>query len=104
MLWGEDNPRARQSDPITSHEAAELSETAWSRRFVLDLFHEYGAMADWQLCRKAGKKTHGTMLRRYSDERLRTARHELAERLIIRDTGRYIKSPRGRRSKVWALA
>ena len=74
QILPDDTARVRQSDPITSHEAADSNDTAASRTFVMLMAHEHGPMTDHQLEVRAGE-VHCF----WSPSRLRTARHELMQ-------------------------
>lgn len=109
-LFGEDftdTPRARRSDPITSHEAADSTQdkVAASRAFVLYLLRETGPVADHELV-AAAQDLYVRLpeVQKFSPSRLRTARHELAEEDKVIETGYYHLTESGRRAVVWEVA
>lgn len=97
-LFDDDSPRARRTDPLTSHEAADLNDTAGSRRAVLLILQAYGRpLADFEI-----EKIHDEAGGKYTGQRLRTARAELVERGVVADVGESI-TPHDRRCTTWAL-
>ena len=98
ILWDDDSPRVRKDDPITSHQAADVSDTAGSRRAVLLIMQAWRTpLADFQI-----EKIHDDAGGRYTGQRLRTARAELVERGLITHDG-VMLSPNGYRTQTWRL-
>jgi hypothetical protein len=99
MVWP-DAPNARRTDPETSHAAADSNDTAGSRlavRAVLEGTKK--PLADFQI-----HQAHRLYFRNpYTESRLRTARHELAEAGEVVADGT-TRTPTGRRSTTWRLA
>lgn len=93
-----DNPRARLSDPITSHEAADgtADQVKESQSAVYSLLASNGAQADFELI----KHLEG----QWSPSRVRTARHELVGLGVVEDSGHFKKTPSNFRAKVWQVA
>jgi hypothetical protein len=95
--------RARRSDPITSHEAAaafSVSQLRASQYEIFRLFSLFGACHDEQLLERA--RQHGV---RQSESGIRTRRHELVERGLLKDSGTTVTLPEsGRQSIVWMVA
>jgi hypothetical protein len=96
-------PRARATDPTTSHTAADTTENrvAASQYAVARILEDAGKpLTDTQIAIKA-RWDYGY---RFSDSRLRTARHELVESGHVKDVG--TTKPDGHRSHMilWALA
>jgi hypothetical protein len=93
-----DTARTRRNDPITSHEAADSTSRplADSQLFAWVMLATFGPLADHELIVKSSGK--------WSDSRLRTARHELTEAGTVIDTGIYRLTPSGRRAKVWQVS
>lgn len=94
---------ARSTDPLTSHEAADLSDTAASQLEVMRILeHASRPLSDGEIYRE---HLAAPVLNpwSFSDSRLRTARHELVEdgRVVEAGVGRTSK---GRRCKTWAVA
>lgn len=107
MLWDDDEPRARRTDPVTSHEAADStqSKAAASRDFVLYLLRDLGPMADHELVDAADLlNARLPETPRFSPSRLRTARHELTEAGKVTDLGIFRLTVSRRRAQVWGVA
>lgn len=96
--FGKDTARVRRSDPETSHEAADLSDTSNSIGAVLDTLRQYGPLADHEL--SALMESLGYF---YTPERVRTARCALEKVRKVEHTGDFRMTPRGRRTRVWAV-
>jgi hypothetical protein len=96
----DDSPRVRRSDPITSHEAADSNNLAESSAVVLALMRLNApmGMADWEIFHD-----HQLEGGKYTEQRLRTARHELVESGQIEDSGDTTVTMRGRKCTVWRL-
>lgn len=86
--------RSRTTDPETSRLAAEHVSGAESQRAVYAALAavDFG-LADFELERR--------LWGRFSPERIRTARHELAVQGRVRFTGVYHLTRSGRRAQVW---
>lgn len=78
-------PRARTSDPVTSHLAALGVEQDLRRKqeHVLSMFLTHGRMTDEDLA----KRYEATTLPQQSPSGLRTRRHELVLAGLVRDSG-----------------
>ena len=102
QLWPNDTARVRESDPPTSHEAADSNDTAGSRRYVMLMAHEYGPMTDHQLLIRA--QDPGSF---WSESRLRTARAELMQpehgSLLVWTAKRGPSATRPNGAQVWAI-
>lgn len=97
---GTGGPRARRTDPEESHLAADTSNLAESQDAVLE------ALA-------TGPRTDGDIVRhhydmslffggpKFSDSRLRTARHELVEAGLVENSGIPGSTPSGRKCATW---
>lgn len=97
------SPNVRSTDPLTSHEAADLSDTAASQLEVMRILaHADRPLSDGEIYRE---HLAAPVLNpwSFSDSRLRTARHELVVegRVVAAGEGRTSK---GRRCKTWAVA
>ncbi len=97
------SPNVRSTDPLTSHEAADLSDTAASQLEVMRILeHADRPLSDGEIYRE---HLAAPVLNpwSFSDSRLRTARHELEleGRVVAAGEGRTSK---GRRCKTWAVA
>jgi len=95
--FAEDTARARRTDPITSHEAADVNDVASSIGAVLDLLRAEGPMID--------ELIESRLLDRgctFTGQRLRTAREALVRQDLVHHNGSHQLTSRGRRSQVWA--
>ena len=97
-----DEPRARVTDPVTSHEAADsISGEAReaSELFVLDAVKAYGPVTDagvFDLAQISGHK--------WSPSRLRTARAQLVSKGLVTELDHEGRSASGCRMTRWAVA
>jgi hypothetical protein len=100
-----DTPRVRNTDPLTSHAAADTNDIAASSRFVLYALKGAGPLADHELVALHDRtqpfvqEYFGT----FTPQRLRTARHELTEIGMIEATGYFRLTPSGRKANVWQV-
>lgn len=96
-----DEPHARNSDPPTSHEAAD-SITPEHQRASQEAVHEtlshFGEMPDADMVRRYRLTGHLPQ----SESGLRTRRHELYLQGRVINTGKKVFLPSGRRAIVWA--
>ena len=97
------SPNVRSTDPLTSHEAADMSDTAASQLEVMRILeHADRPLSDGEIYRE---HLAAPVLNpwSFSDSRLRTARHELEleGRVVAAGEGRTSK---GRRCKTWVVA
>lgn len=100
-------PRARRSDPDTSHEAAEESDLAGSQLVVEALLNYAGpnGLTDEELFEGSRAPWVVELVgHRYSGSRLRTARSELVAAGVVDDAGVLRVTEFGRASKVWKLS
>jgi hypothetical protein len=99
FVFPDDTPRARRSDPLTSHEAADTNDIAGSRSAVLQvLTASQKPLADHEI-----EMAHRLYVYRpYTSSRLRTARHELVTDGLIESSGT-TRTPSGRRTQTWTL-
>ncbi len=98
-----EGPRVRRTDPTTSHQAADATESkvaASQRAVALILEDAHEALTDEQIATKA-RWEYGF---RFSDSRLRTARKELVDQDLVVAAGSV--HPEGHRTRmtVWKLA
>ena len=97
------SPNVRSTDPLTSHEAADLSDTAASQLEVMRILeHASRPLSDGEIYRE---HLAAPVLNpwSFSDSRLRTARHELVEDGFVVEAGEG-RTSKGRRCKTWAVA
>lgn len=101
-------PKARSTDPTTSHlAAASVQHLPESRQAVLRVFtdaareHDVRAMTDEELVLAY---THHEYQPRQSESGIRTRRRELADAGYLVDTGQRGRTTSGRSSIMWGLA
>ena len=96
--------RARRTDPVTSHQAAEsVKDLRGSQRAVLKLFHDMPAgygMTDEDIAKHYPTKG----LLQQSPSGLRTRRKELVDAGYLEDSGERRRMTTGRKAIVWQLA
>ena len=96
--FGEDSPRARRTDPVTSHEAADTNDVSKSIGWVLDTLAR-GPLADHELV------LMGTACGLpFTGQRLRTARAALVAAGLVEASGLYRLTKSNRRAIVWQLS
>ena len=98
---------ARNSDPATSHEAADsvtdkIRASQEAVRLVLDRFPQ--GLTDTDLIEEYGKLSALGWVPRQSPSGLRTRRSELVRRGTVVDSGNRALLPTGRRAVVWVMA
>jgi hypothetical protein len=93
--FGHDTARTRRTDPRESHLAADSNNVRDSRAVVLAAFHERLNFADHELVEHLVSSG-------YTPQRIRTARHELAEDDLLEVAGT-TQTPSGRQCRVWTL-
>lgn len=99
-------PRARRTDPATSHDAARSIKAAAlraSQEAVLKFLRRHGPATDVELVEgypEWARALHPPQ----SPSGLRTRRHELVEAGAVVDTGDRAELPSGRKAIVWAAA
>lgn len=103
MIFPDDSPRARTTDPLTSHEAADVSASsvALSHRVVEKILEDAsGPLTDVQIIHRAIWE-HGYRL---SESRIRTARKELQTQGRVVDAG--VTRVEGHRARMhlWKLS
>lgn len=92
-------PRARSTDPATSHAAAQSVTNATDlQRTVLELLKKHGPSTDMELAQRHADDTDEPA----SPSGLRTRRAELTEAGLVYDTNERRLSPSGRSCVVWA--
>jgi len=106
-LLAGDGPRARRTDPVTSHAAADSTQATKeaSQDYVLDLLWLTGPVADHELLERAESDFAAYPFRpRWSPSRLRTARKELVTRGRVELLPYFHLTVSGRRAQVWGVA
>lgn len=104
---GEAVPRARTTDPGTSHAAAASVDREAMRatqRALLSLFEEKGPMTDEQAAAEYESVYANRGWPQQSPSGLRTRRNELVSSEALRDTGEKRALSTGRKAIVWAAA
>jgi len=104
-LLAGDGPRARLADPVTSHLAADSTQSVKlaSQRYVLAMLLDSGPLADHEILFWHAKR-HETDIPDWSPSRLRTARRELVTKGlvdVVPNTTSLTDS--GRHANVWRI-
>lgn len=98
-------PRARRSDPGTSHQAAaSVRQLTAKQRAVRTVLRRYGSLTDEQIREKYDYEVRMAGLPVQSESGLRTRRAELVRRGDVVDTGDRRVMSTGRKAIVWGLA
>lgn len=93
---------ARNSDPATSHYAAEsVSNITEVKRRILQTFEKYGAMTDEQLIENYNKLWGNSF--KASVSGLRSRRCDLVREGYLQETAIHGTTSNGRKSTVWGL-
>lgn len=103
--FDEDSPRVRESDPVTSHQAADATKKSrsGSRDAVLAALHRDGPLADHELVLAIQADATWNGSRMYSPSRIRTARAELTEAGLVQEAGYTRKTVSGLPAIVWEV-
>lgn len=96
IIYPDDTARARRTDPVTSHEAADHNDTEKSIGLVLSALKSFGPSADHELVQMLGQSG-------FTPQRLRTARAALVERGLVEESGIYRLTAHNRRAIVWTI-
>jgi hypothetical protein len=96
ILFAGDAPRVRESDPLTSHAAADSSDLPKSHMLVMALF----AHERWLAQFEAEQLLTGIL----SPSRVRTAFTELEEAGRLVRTSMTVPTPYGRTAQVWEVS
>jgi hypothetical protein len=99
--FGEDSPRARRTDPHTSHEAADSNDVTKSIGLVLRILKNHGPLADHEIEEQARRLLYGWS---FTGQRLRTARKALVRKGLVEASGLYRLTENNRRAIVWQLS
>lgn len=100
IVFPDDAPRARATDPITSHEAADAAAgSVWaSQQAALAIIEAHGKPI-------TALQVEGVAQIRelpFSSSRMRSALPELEKKDLVERAG-FTSPPRGRRRQLWAL-
>lgn len=103
ILFPNDSPRARATDPITSHEAADATTSIVqaSQRAVAAIFEEKAKPLTAKEVEQFGIFQYGAQ---YSESRLRSACSELEKLGVLRRDGFRRLPGEKRRRQLWTLA
>ena len=96
-------PRARNSDPTTSHDAAASVATDTLTRtqaLIIEALRAHGPLTDEQLCHRIAEVERKPV----SVSGIRTRRSELVTAGRIVDTGERRQTATGRQAIVWSVA
>lgn len=100
MIFPDDTARARKSDPISSHEAADATaDSVWaSQQAALDIMRAHGKpMTALQVEQIAAARELP-----HSSSRMRSTLSELDAKGLVERVG-FTKPPRGRKRQLWDL-
>lgn len=103
VIYSNTTPRARNTDPTTSHAAAAsvtLETLTWMQALVLQTLNTHGPLTDEQLCMRIAADQQEPV----SVSGVRTRRSELAAAGHVIDTGDRQPTRAGRQAIVWGLA
>lgn len=95
IILNDDTPRVRQSNPVTSHVAADLANLPASQSAVFWALNYFGPLAGFELEQQ---------LTKFSGSRVRSALTELEERGLVARTDDTRLTPWGRPAMVWRVA
>jgi len=92
-------PHARNTDPRTSHEAAtSVKNLTLTQQAIVNLLAS--PMADEELVERYRLRTRAGLAPMASESGIRSRRHELAERGLVKAVGE-TKTASGRKALVW---
>ena len=103
VVYSNTTPRARNTDPTTSHNAAASVATDTVTRtqaLILEALRAHGPLTDEQLCQRIADVERKPV----SVSGIRTRRSELVTAGRVIDTGRRQPTLTGRSAIVWSLA
>ena len=97
IIW-DDSPRVRESDPLTSHEAADSNNVPYSHLRVLAAlwFANGRGVAQFE--------AEDWLAGQLSPSRIRSAFSELEALGKVKRTDQFRQTPSGRRAQVWELS
>lgn len=98
VIYHHDTPRARVTDPATSHAAAaSVTNVTDTQHRILAAYRQHGPMTDEELCQRLAAETG----RPVSVSGIRTRRAELVEMGKVHDTDTGKPTTTGRMAIVW---
>ncbi len=103
VIYSNTTPRARNTDPSTSHQAAATitrTTVTDTQRMILEALQAHGPLTDEQLCQRIAVD----LSKPVSVSGIRTRRSELAADGRVIDTGDRQPTRAGRQAIVWGLA
>lgn len=97
-VYRHQTPRARNTDPATSHHAATaVANVTETQQAILEAYRAHGPMTDEELCQRLAVDTQ----RPVSVSGIRTRRAELVEAGTVHDTQTTRPTATGRAAIVW---
>ena len=100
VIYHNTTPRARNTDPTTSHQAAAtVTGVTETQQRILEAYRVNGAMSDEELCQRLAVTTQQPV----SVSGIRTRRCELVEAGQVYDTGKTRPTATGRAAIVWDI-
>jgi hypothetical protein len=95
ILFAGDVPRVRESDPLTSHAAADSNDVPRSHALVMSLFANTRWLAQFE--------AEALLFGKCSPSRVRSAFSELEEAGRLTRTAMTMPTPYGRTAQVWEV-
>lgn len=103
-MYGSNKPRARSTDPYTSHEAAESVDNVSDVQLaILRLFARLGPFSDHGLVHTYQSFTNSGRVPKASESGIRTRRKELQRMRLIEDNGGWVRLESGRKAILWEI-
>ncbi len=103
VIYTNTTPRARNTDPTTSHEAAAsvaIDTLTRTQGLILEALRAHGPLTDEQLCQRIAEVERKPV----SVSGIRTRRSELVTAGRVVDTGERRQTATGRQAIVWSIA
>jgi len=103
VVYSNTTPRARNTDPTTSHQAAASVATdtlTHTQALILEALRAHGPLTDEQLCQRIAEVERKPV----SVSGIRTRRSELVTAGCVVDTGERRQTATGRQAIVWSVA
>ena len=103
VIYTHTTPRARNTDPTTSHQAAASVATDTLTRtqaLIIEALRAHGPLTDEQLCQRIAEVERKPV----SVSGIRTRRSELVTAGRVVDTGERRQTTTGRQAIVWSVA
>jgi hypothetical protein len=103
VIYTNTTPRARNTDPTTSHQAAAsvaIDTLTRTQALILEALRAHGPLTDEQLCHRIAEVERKPV----SVSGIRTRRSELVTAGRVVDTGERRQTTTGRQAIVWSMA